>query len=577
MSERPTMALRASVELDRLLPELIDPLVVTDNQGIMVRTNPALERLLHRPESELLGRPLRSFFSGNSPVAAQPFWTGFAGACHELETEVVTASGARTPVLFSGLRCEETGRIVGILRDITERNLAREEISRLAYYDPLTGLPNRLLFLNRLEQAILQGKRDYIRKEGFLALLYLDLDDFKAVNDTLGHTTGDQLLVSVAGRLKEALRAGDTLARLGGDEFVVILPRISRPEDAARVAEKALASIAEPGGVGGHEIYAPASVGIAVYPDDGEDAGTLMRHADIAMYSAKGDGPNTCRFYTEKLNRRTRQQLLLCNRLRNAVGSLNGFTLHFQVQVDAHARPVGAEALLRWQDAELGNITPDRFIPVAEKTGLILPLGEWVLRTACSQAAKWRAAGLPSFKVAINLSARQFREATLPETLAAILAETDADPADIELEITETALIDRVEETIDAMHRLKALGCSLAIDDFGIGYSSLSYLKRFPVDTLKIDRSFVRGIGESAKDDAIITAIAAMAHHLEMQVVCEGVESEAQFDFLRGIGCEQFQGELFSMPLPAGDFPVPPAAPQAPAEEFGQLLHDGGV
>ncbi|MFA7270085.1 MAG: EAL domain-containing protein [Sterolibacterium sp.] len=429
--------------------------------------------------------------------------------------------------------------------EIFERMQAEQRIWHVAHHDALTGLPNRSLLLDRLNQALVQAARSDHR----LAVMFLDLDRFKSVNDTLGHHIGDQLLKHVAERLREAVRAVDTVSRLGGDEFVVVLHEIQSPDDAAMVAEKIIEALASAVLVEGHRLHATPSIGISIYPDDGVEAYALMKNADTAMYHAKANGRNTFQFFTAKMNEETKRFFGFEQRLRNALQQ-DQFLLHFQPLVDYRRRAVcGMEALVRWQDPEYGLISPGDFIPVAEETGLILQLGEWVLREACRQNRAWQAQGYPPLPLSVNLSPRQFRQKGLVDTIRTILEETGQSPELLELEITESTLMHDANETLVKLRQLADMGVKLAIDDFGTAYSSLAYLKRFPVHKLKIDQSFVRDLGHDRDDAAIVAAIIALANSLGLNALAEGVETDAQLAKLLDLGCAHFQGYLFSRPL----------------------------
>jgi diguanylate cyclase (GGDEF)-like protein len=448
---------------------------------------------------------------------------------------------------------------VVVVRDITLQKLNEEKIRRLAYFDTLTGMPNRQHFIERLDRELLRAQRD----ERKLALLFLDLDGFKRVNDTLGHSAGDHLLQAVAERLKEKLRAGDIVsrpalddstlhfARLGGDEFTVVLPDIEDTQVVKQIAQRVQSVLAQPFTIGSEEIRVTSSIGIALYPEDGRDAAALLKHADTAMYHAKDQGRNNWQMYSTTLTTKAMARMNLENELRRGL-EREQFVLHYQPQVDSSdGRIVGMEALIRWQHPERGLVPPSDFIPLAEESGLIVPIGEWVTRTALRQATAWEAAGLRPPRVAVNLSARQVRAPDFIATIAAILAQAGHRGEMLELELTESMLMESEIERIEGLNRLRSLGVRFAIDDFGTGYSSMSYVKRFPIGMLKIDRSFVRGLPDSTNDAAITTAIVAMAHSLDLEVIAEGVETAGQLEFLRGVRCAKVQGYLFSEPVPA--------------------------
>jgi diguanylate cyclase (GGDEF)-like protein len=431
---------------------------------------------------------------------------------------------------------------------------SQRQLEVIAYFDPLTRLPNRRRLKDEMGRLIsrMQGIRS-----GF-ALLLIDLDRFKQINDTLGHEAGDQLLQEAAARFKACVYDSDTVARLGGDEFVVLLPDANDRERAARVGRGILASIGRPFALAGHDFRVTASVGISIYPFDGRDEQTLMKHADIAMYQAKAEGKNTFQFYSDALNSNSLERLTLESSLRHAL-ERHEFRLHYQAKRDIASGEIsGVEALLRWQHPDLGSVAPLRFIPVAEETGLMVPIGKWVLRTVCLQNVAWQKQGLPHLSIAVNLTARQFTDDHLVEDIASILAETGMDAHLLELEIAEGLLIRDVSKTLRILTALKALGVRLAIDDFGAGYSSLTTLQQFPLDTIKIDRSFIRDITSTVADSNLTQAVIAMGRSLSLTVVAQGVETRDQAEFLRQHACDELQGFYFNKPLAA--------------DQFGQLL-----
>lgn len=439
--------------------------------------------------------------------------------------------------------------MVALAIEASHRRDAEARLVRLAHYDSLTGLPNRNLLHDRLRQALVYASRHRSR----VALMFLDLDRFKTINDSLGHHVGDRVLKEVAARLTRTLRSGDTVARLGGDEFVVVLQEVREPNDAAHVAQNLLRELAPPCSVDGRELHVSASIGITVFPDDGREADVLMKNADVAMYHVKESGRDGYQFFAATMNQQANRRLTIENELRRAIrrGEL---VLHYQPQFEIESGELRTlEALVRWLHPERGLVMPGGFISIAEDGGLAQALGEWTLREACLQIGRWQRAGIEPVPVAVNLSARAFRERSLPDTLRAILQETGVDPRLLELEITESALMQHSEATATTLAELSAMGIQLAVDDFGTGYSSLAYLKRFPIDKLKIDRSFVREIPGNVDDAAITQAIISLARTLGLRVVAEGVETAAQLEFLRRHGCDGVQGHLFCLPCDPGE------------------------
>jgi diguanylate cyclase (GGDEF)-like protein/PAS domain S-box-containing protein len=434
---------------------------------------------------------------------------------------------------------------IGVINDVTDLMRYQEQLEYQANYDSLTRLPNRNLLRDRLQHALIVAQRQH---KG-VAVVFMDLDGFKNVNDSLGHSVGDRLLGVVAERLARCTRTSDTVARHGGDEFVIVMTDTVDEQSLIAWMERVRASISEPVWLDGTELYVGCSMGASLFPQDGDDAETLMKKADLAMYRAKDMGRNTFQFYQPEMNASAGARLNLERRLRRALRD-NEFLLHYQPQVDIDSgQIVGTEALVRWRDPEVGLVPPSSFIPVAEESGLIGPLSEWVLREACRQNKAWQDLGLPPARVSVNLSARVFQQRDIAKLVMQVLDETGLEPQYLELELTESAIMRNAEEAVSMLNELHALGIGLAIDDFGTGYSSLSYLKRFPVDRLKIDRSFVSDIGISGDDETITSAIIALAHSLKLQVIAEGVETSAQLDFLKERACDEMQGFYFAKPL----------------------------
>jgi diguanylate cyclase (GGDEF)-like protein len=449
-------------------------------------------------------------------------------------------------------------QISKLQQEIKSRTEAEKQIRYLAYYDVLTTLPNRELFKELLKKALAYAQRnDFV-----MAVLFVDLDNFKRINDTLGHDMGDRLLQAVAGRLVKMIRNSDYIARIdenemtevasrfGGDEFILLLNRLAHINDASKVASRILEDMSSPFELDGHEVFITASIGISLYPSDGENVDDLVKNADLAMYHAKARGRNNYQHYSESMNAVVLEHLTLANKLHKALEN-EEFLLHYQPK---HSMPDGRinglEALLRWRADDNELVPPSRFVPILEETGLIIPLGEWILRTACLQNKTWQQTGLGPIAVSVNISSRQFDQKNLIEVVTQALRDANLSPQYLELEITESTIMQDPEEAITTLHRLKNMGVRISVDDFGAGYSSLNYLKRVPLDALKIDRSFVMNLATSSSDEAIIKAIIALAHSLKLKVVAEGVETVEQLSLLRELGCDEIQGFLFSRPLP---------------------------
>jgi len=447
---------------------------------------------------------------------------------------------------------DETGKLqqyAALIGDITKRKQAEERIRYQANYDSLTELPNRTLFLDRLNLALARMKRG----QGKLGLMFIDLDGFKLINDTLGHEVGDLLLQEAAKRLNQCVRRGDTIARLGGDEFTVIMPDLEDPRNSSMVAQRILDALAKTYILDGHEAFVSASIGITVFPDDGDSASHLLRNADAAMYRAKEQGKANYQFFTADLNEAVKERLVLKNSLIKARQS-NELSLHYQPKLDIRSgRVTSVEALMRWNNRELGAISPAKFIPIMEETGMAMEIGEWVIRAACTQYRKWRAEGLAPLRVAVNLSARQLREPNFISVVERVLKQTRVDPESLEIEITENMLMSDSTNTVVALDTLHDMGIHIAMDDFGTGYSSLNHLKRFPIDTIKIDGTFIADIESNPEGIEIIKAIITMGHSLNRRVAAEGVETEGQLSILKENGCDEIQGYYLCPPKPAAD------------------------
>ena len=534
-----------------------DGVLITDLDSRIISVNRALLTASGYSESELLGRTPRLMRSGrHEPEFFQAMWNSLKRTGHwQGEVWNRSKSGESFPVWLTisavyNDRAEPT-HYVAIYTDISKLKQSEEELHTLAHYDPLTQLPNRLLFQSRLEHAVDQAQRH----DNVVALIFLDLDDFKKVNDSLGHVVGDELLRDVARRLLDRIRDEDTLARLGGDEFVVLLESLDRPEDAGNVARDLLRCLAMPFGLSSnHELYVHGSIGISVFPSDGRTPAELLRAADTAMYRAKDEGGDRLLFFTSRMSSEVMRTLQLENALRLAL-ERGEFLLHYQPKLRIDTGEVrGVEALLRWRTEQNEYIPPNEFIPIAERTGLIVPIGNWVIDAACAQFAQWRELGFPLIRIAVNVSARQFRSTGLEQTIKKALKKHSVPPECLAIELTESLLMQRPEQTTEALARLKKIGVLISLDDFGTGFSSLAYLSRFPIDTLKVDSTFVQSIESDESARQIIRAIIELADGLGLDTVAEGVETSEQLKFLKDLGCLTIQGYYFSKPLAAREF-----------------------
>ncbi|HEY3332148.1 MAG TPA: EAL domain-containing protein [Capsulimonadaceae bacterium] len=528
-----------------------DVITVVDQTGTIKYLSPSAERVLGHTQEMMLGTDIFALVHPDDlPRAQASFVESLSrpGESVNSEFRVRHTDGSWRSMEASGNNQLDTPAIRGVVinsRDVTERRKAEEQLDYLAYHDVLTDLPNRLLFNNHLYRAIERARRE----AKMVGVVFLDLDRFKIINDTLGHAIGDLLLRSVSQRLLHVIRNSDTVARWGGDEFTIILPDLNRTMEAIRAADKIINALSEPFVVQGHELYITATAGISLFPDAGEDVVTLVRNADVAMYRAKDQGTNYYQVYSAGMTEGATERLAIENELRKALDR-NEFMLQYQPQVDVlTGKIVGVEALLRWKHPDRGLVSPGDFIPLAEETGQIVPIGEWVLRTACEQTIEWQEAGIGPLRVSVNLSARQLRHRGLIASVKRILTQTGLNPDCLEIELTESVLIDGKKQSMKALNELKSMGVHLAIDDFGTGYSSFMYLKSYPVDTLKIDQSFVRNLGVDTSDTAIAQSIISMARSLKLTTIAEGVETAEQFDILRHQGCDIMQGYFFSAPL----------------------------
>ncbi len=543
----------SEMRLQLILHHANDAIFQLDRNGLIQWASRQATVLTGRPSEELVNRPFQMLLAPSSRALAEERLAQArtdTNVSALVEYELVRSDGRVLWVEANTTNVEEQGQVIGrlvVARDITDRRQVEEQVREMAFQDALTGLPNRRLFLDRLNLAISQARR----KQQLLAVLLLDLDQFKVVNDSLGHATGDLLLQRVAERLKACIRSGDTVARLGGDEFTILLPELSAVDDVPRIAQKLVDAFGQSFQLEGQEFAITTSLGISLYPADGTDGETLLKNADSAMYRAKEQGGNTHQFCTPAMRARASERLTLERGLRKAL-ERDEFVVYYQPQVSLRdGRIFGVETLIRWRHPDKGLIPPAAFIPVAEETGLIVRLGQWVLQSACAQAKSWRDRGYPPLRVAVNLSARQFRQQDLVPQVLDILTQTGLAPTWLDLEITESLAMYNVEATITALRAFAGSGIEISMDDFGTGHSSLGYLKQFPLDTLKIDRTFVSGIDRSGQDAAIVKAILTMAHGLNIKVIAEGVETDKQLTFLRQHGCEGIQGYLFSPAVPA--------------------------
>ncbi len=538
-------------QLSSAVEQTADSVLITDRFGRIEYVNLAFEKTTGYCREEVIGkRPSIVKSERNDPEIYRRLWeTILAG--HSFNDILINRhkdgsfyyeEKTITPIKNDA---GEITHFVSTGKDITERMEVQHRLYHIAHHDSITNLPNRVLLMDRLHQGIARTSR----LENMMAVMFLDLDLFKKINDTLGHDVGDELLKVMAARLQRCVHAENTVARLGGDEFAVLLENINSTQEAKKIAASILETVSQPIFLAKRELFISASIGISFFPGDGEDAATLLKSADIAMYHAKARGRNGYNCFRAEMHVRAFERMSLESQLRHALKQ-NEFVLNYQPLVELKSGVViGMEALLRWHSPTLGVISPAEFIPLLEETGMIIDVGEWVLRTACYQAKSWQLHHANPIRISVNLSARQFRESNLSELVAKVLAETGLPSMLLELEITESVVMQNAQQTIDTLRSLSARGIRIAIDDFGTGYSSLSYLKRFPINTLKIDRSFIDDIPDDVDSIAIVEVIITLAHTLKLEVVAEGVEQEVQADFLRNAGCEVMQGYLFSRPL----------------------------
>lgn len=540
----------------KVIENTIEGVTITDAQGTIISVNAAFTTVTGYSAEEVMGQNPRilksdqhsgSFYADMwDSLLTHGFWQG------EIWNRRKSGSAYPEWLTISAIRDAngQATHYVAVFHDITETKQNEEQIKYQAYHDALTGLPNRQLFRDRLENALAHARRSHHA----LAVIFLDLDRFKVINDTLGHVTGDRLLQEAGKRLTACVRMDDTVARQGGDEFILLLSEINDPKDVTKIAWKITNAFRQPFFIDSREMFITPSMGISIFPGDGDDVDTLIKNADTALYRAKEQGRNNYQLYAPDMNAQALMRLEMESALRRAL-ERNEFLLYFQPRVDLNTGKVtSAEALVRWQRPQFGLVAPGDFIPLAEETGLIVQIGEWVLRTACRQNQQWIAAGYAPIRVAVNLSARQFLQDTLVQMVKSTLRATRLDPHLLELEITETVAMQHTEHSLPMLQELHTLGIHLSIDDFGTGYSSLGYLKKFPVDALKIDQSFVRDIPQDQDDAAIATAVIGIAHTLNLRVIAEGVEEQAQLDFMRTQHCDEVQGFIFGQPVAHEEF-----------------------
>jgi diguanylate cyclase (GGDEF)-like protein/PAS domain S-box-containing protein len=553
--------------LRAMIDQVPDYLFVKDVNSHFVVANRAVAADLGRTPEDLIGK---TDFDLHAPEFARGFFADeqrvieTAEPAIALEESIMTTERRRKWLSTTKVPLrDDHGKIIGIVgicRDVTDRKLAEDQIHFLAHHDALTGLPNRVLLMDRIEQALLQAERNGT----FVTVMFIDLDNFKLVNDSLGHSAGDRLLQTVADRMVHCVRASDTVVRIGGDEFVILLPDQQSGADATGVLEKLRHAIAQPIAIESQLFRVTSSIGLATYPQDGNDGETLLMNADTAMYQAKEKGRDNFQHYTAEMNINAQERRILQEGLRLAV-ERREFALVYQPQFDLRTGEIVAvEALVRWHHPTLGIISPAKFIPMAESTGLIVPLGDWVLREACRQNKAWQNAGIPPVTIGVNVSARQFRDGTWVKRVASTLKATGLEAKYLELELTESLLMQDVNQAVSTMKELQALGVKFAIDDFGTGYSSLTALKSFPVARLKIDQSFVRNLTTDPNDRSIATAVISLGQKLHMRVIAEGVETAEQFEFLADNKCDEIQGFHFSRPVEATEIAAMLRAPARP-------------
>ena len=552
ISERKLQDAQVS-KLSSIMEQTADIVIVTNTAGIIEYVNPSFEKITGYTYNEAVGNSPGLISSGQhkSEFYNHMWQTITSGESYSnifinrrKDGSLFYEEKTITPIK------DRTGTIthyVATGKDISERIRVHEHLQHMAHHDALTDLPNRNLFLDRLQQSLNRARWH----DRLVAVMFMDLDRFKIINDTLGHNVGDQLLLQLSRRLDKTVRDGDTIARFGGDEFAILLDDIDSDSHISSLAQKLLDTLTEPFKINKQDLYVTASIGVSIFPNDGEDSETLLRNADVAMYRAKDLGKNNYQFYSDDLSARIFERLTLENHLRHAL-ERNEFALYYQPQIDARTQKIsGVEALLRWEHPDLGLVMPNNIVPLLEETGLIEKVGHWVLETACQQSRVWHDAGWSYLHMSVNISSRQFNNTDFISSLHDIINQTEINPEFLELELTESMLMRNASTTVNALHSLGGLGVRFAIDDFGTGYSSLTYLRRFPIDTIKIDSSFIHDVTDNPDDAAIASAIIVMAQSLSLNVIAEGVENQGQLDFLTARDCYYVQGNFFSRPLPA--------------------------
>jgi diguanylate cyclase (GGDEF)-like protein/PAS domain S-box-containing protein len=543
-------------KLSRVVEQTDDIVVVTDPHGIIEYINPAFTKNTGYSVAEVVGNNINITKSGlhDNSFYRELWETILAGKSFQ---EIFINRKKNGDIYYeektiTPLR-DENGLILNFVatgKDISDRMEIQEKLHHMATHDLLTNLPNKLTIVDRLTHAIEQSKRNKLN----IAVMFLDLDQFKHVNDSLGHHTGDALLKIVALKLQKSIRSSDSVGRFGGDEFTIIMEGIRDTSEVSVIAQKILDAVSEPVVIGGYEIITSTSIGVTIYPDDSDNVDSLLKNADVAMYRAKSKGGHALQFYTRDMSIASLERMELQHRLNHA-RERNEFRLYYQPRIDVKSgRISGMEALIRWHNPDIGHVEPDKFIPILEETGKIIEVGSWVIRTACEFNAGLIKKGIKPLRVSVNLSARQFRDDSLQQYLEETLKQCKLDPCHLEIEITESLLFDNIDKAILTLEKLHQLGVHISIDDFGTGYSSMSYLKKFPIDSIKIDRSFIHGLPDDKDDEAIVNAILAMGKNLGLQLIAEGVETEAQTIFLQKCACDELQGYYLSTPLPADEF-----------------------